>query len=291
MSFRSLVYKLMAMGPLILLGSLAAQSRWYADPFEYVSCTSQQQKDISAYIDVVRASEPLENGPAKPEDIRRVASLWVQGKAEGTLRPLTPCWVDDTMRSPVKIQIKMANDAVTQKLINLARKEAESGQAWQAAQDHLLALNVDNAIKFSDPLTVMMTGTRERSILGMIRSEASVLSSTEKKRLANQIVQFTKLQVPLDDLARITATNVGREEQRLGINELASIDPEQATGVGLERKDVRPEMASWTAIQHDAYKKKIEPTTNYLGLAYESQGRLKDTADSVIAVLMPKPAA
>jgi hypothetical protein len=276
MNLRTLAFKLMVISPILLLGSIAAESRFYIDPFQTVSCTSQQQEAITAYVQPVRESAPLALDSYKtpsPAKVRSIAHIWVAGAESGALKPLTPAYYEDSIRSAIKNQVKSANDAVAERLVSLSQNEAEAGQTWNAVQDGVLALKVGGVLKFSDPYAVALVGTRERAIFEMIESLAPRLAKAEATKLRGQLVQIRAEQRPLEEIVRMVRANYDRERQRADINDVASRDPQLAPEVSLVRdnlpiSDVLTEAKTSRLVGHNV---SAHPYLPQIKLAYASQ--------------------
>src|SRR5579859_6162534 len=116
MSVLSVLQRTFIVSPLVLMGSICAESRFHADTFQPLTCTIQQEENISAYIEPVRAVELLKTKTQSPAELRTVAKMWIDGAASGKLRALVPSSSDDSLRSPIKCQICAANNTLISKL-------------------------------------------------------------------------------------------------------------------------------------------------------------------------------
>lgn len=240
MAIRTLVYKLMAMGPLVLIGAIAAESHLYEDTFAGISSTSNEQSAISGYIEPVRAMEILHNTPRGISDqrkVRDVADMWITQADSHLLKPLLPSFHDDSLKnSPIKSEIKNANDELTTSLINLAAKESDLGRKTEATDDYLRALKVSGILKFSDSYSVSTYGLRERGILGRLAALAPSLDEANKAKVRESLVAMKDRQLPLDGLAHVLRNNYMVWCQSKGIDSLPiesfqkSYRPSERTG-------------------------------------------------------------
>lgn len=240
MTIRTLVYKLMAMGPLVLIGAIAAESHLYEDTFSGISSTSSEQSAITGYIEPVRAVEILQNTPGGTNDkrkLRDVAEIWIRQADSHLLKPLLPSFHDDSLKnSPIKSEIKNANDELTTSLMRLAAKETEAGDPAEAASDYLRALRVSGVLKFSDSYSVSTYGLRERAILSRITEIAPSLDAATKNKVKEGLAAMKDRQLPLDGLAQVLRNNYLVWCQNKGVDSLPiesfqkSYRPSEKTG-------------------------------------------------------------
>src|SRR5205823_11372717 len=124
---RTVMYRLFTISPLLLAGTIAAESRFHLDMFQMVSCTTKQENEISAYIEPVRQAENLLWVRSSPDKVRRVASVWIEGAKSGHLKPLEPVSADDSIETSIKGEIASASRSVQAKLMALYKSEAQRG--------------------------------------------------------------------------------------------------------------------------------------------------------------------
>lgn len=291
MSVRGVLYRFCAVSPLILVCTIAAQSRFFVDPFQPLSCTAGQEQDITAYIGPVKAASQLELIKGDRDTIRRVADMWVRGAEKGVLRPLEPISADDSMESPIKSQIAAANRLIQSRLTSIARREYQAGKYEQATSDDLLALQVGDVIKFSDAFSLAGGSAADRSILAHLTQVASHLSDSKKADLREELALFMRRQQSIKPIVRLAQWNIERETQREIVNELARQSPDNANGVGVTR-DAVPVAALYNTVK----EKKRLIVSGYshqilfeLRSAYMAQQKFQNDADKLIASL-PKPA-
>ena len=165
MSLRTVMYRLFTISPLVLAGTIAAESRFHLDMFQTVACTSKQENEISAYIEPVRQAEKLLWLRSSPDKVRRVAAAWIEGAKTGHLKPLEPVSADDSIETSIKGEIASASRSVQAKLMALSKSEAQRQEYAQAIEDAMTALRVGEVIKYSDAVSLANTATTQRGII------------------------------------------------------------------------------------------------------------------------------
>src|SRR5690349_6203207 len=108
MGARTLLYRLMVISPIALITWIVGTGRFATDTFEFAAATQLQQQAITAYRPVVKATTPLRarGYQPTPEEIRRVAKLWIEGHRKGELKPLTPAYLADSIQIGIKGEIR-----------------------------------------------------------------------------------------------------------------------------------------------------------------------------------------
>lgn len=227
MPLRDTLYRLTLSSPFALLAVLGFTSRLANDSFEPIGCTAQEEQDISAYIAPTKAVAQL-TGYETRQQLLAVADIWFQGYADGRLRPLPSSSWDDTIRSPIKSQIKTANDGLVGRIVGFSRREAKQGEYDLAAEDAVIALRLAGPLKYSDCYAVALFGARERSILLDLQALAPKLSAAEKVRVKQAVSNLLKAQQPLDSLANTAADNFQQAEQTDSLRSTPNLDPADA---------------------------------------------------------------
>jgi len=284
MSLRSLANKALALSPLFLIGSVCLMCRSYADPFEQVGQTAEQQAAISAYIAPVKATYAVNIRSASPDAVRRVANIWVEGWANGTLKPMLPCAMDDTITGPIKNQIYMANMAVVEGLDRTSQKEALGGQYALAAEDVVLALKCGEVAKYSDPVAVFVMSESQRYELKRLERITEHLSATDRSLLKRELSTLKGSQLPLDSLYLAEKFSSRHDAERATSNETASYDPIEANEVGFV-EDPTTFQAALTQIQSGAKRVINTPYLQMTKLAFVSQSRLITVLDGILETL------
>jgi hypothetical protein len=284
MSVRSVLLKAFSMSPLILIGAVCAQSRFYQDSYQPVYDTVTQEANISAYIKPVKLTRVQFAQSQSAETTRAVAQVWLAGQENGTLKPLLPSSADDNLRSPIKAQIYAACDSVVQRLLNLGDNERSKGKVVQAMQDHLLALKTCEILKYSDSIGVAVLAARQRGLLKQIGLDSASLPLKSRGELRAELVALKSRQVPMQYVYKTTKALYERDTQRLDENDVAALNPDMATEVGF----IEDPMTEKTAI-HKVMAEKGKGQSSQLlrdfDMAYKSQQRFSSQLDEQIKKL------
>jgi len=286
MSIRGSIYRLLTITPLVLACAIAAESRFHEDMFQSVSCTVKQEREISAYIEPVRQSDQLRSPSATPEMIRDAARVWIHGAADGTLKPLQPVSVDDSMEVGIKGDISTANKLVQTRLLGLMQREAKEGEYDGVIGDALLALRVSEVIKNSDSVSLANEANNQRIVLRKLKGFVPEFNRAQGQRLHAELAAFLKHQQPMDDIIKDAKGNLERDYQRDTQNELAVGDAESAAEVALLDSQPVPVLAK-------SIERKVRLSTHryahgvltQLRLAYITEDRLKTDVNALLAKL------
>ncbi len=282
MSFGNLTNKVLALGPLVLVGVICGFSRFHVDPFDPVYQSAEQQDAINAYIGPVKATLEKRLSTSDPARIRRVAQIWIDGAASGKLKPMLPCASDDTIRGPIKSQIYLANQRVADDLMRLTVIDMSKGDYHTAAQDAVQSLRCCEVLKYSDPIATFVLDDKQEFSLKFLGGLVPRLSDSDKGWLRTQLMTLKNAQQPLDEMYRVVKYNAQREEQRSQTNETASYDPQHADEIGFEI-DPTSFDAAMAQLRRGAKRVSSTPYLQETGLAYKSQTRMVDLLNQVIA--------
>ena len=234
MAARKLIYHLMVLSPVLLLGSIAVESRLGGERYDEDPVVPAEQERVSAYIELIRAGNQIlgEGSRSTSEDVRELGRRWVLGCESGRLVPLPPAHIDDSSREGARGQIFDARNKVIDALQRLARAGIREGKFDQAADDCVLALRAGEAMKYSDLYTVGTSTFDQRAILTWL-TELWPRLSTEARRSARQATEVVlESQQPLDKIIargrqQFVEASRNRGLPRLSIEEvqqLASIE-------------------------------------------------------------------
>jgi hypothetical protein len=284
MSVRSVLVKGLSISPIIFVGAVCAQSRFYQDPFQQVFNTPSQESAISAYIEPVKLARESFASSKSAATTRSVAMVWLEGNANRTLKPLLPCSPDDTLRSPIKGQILGACDSIVERLTVLANDECEGKKFTQAAQDYVLALRTCEILKYSDSVSLSVQASRERGLLKLMNIASVAMPVSDLGKLRGELVTLKNQQVPMDDIYRTIKGLYVREVERSDSNEVASFSPESVMEVGF----VADPMTERTAVQKVMKRKGRAQASALLvdfNMAYKSELRFIEQLDNQIKKL------
>jgi hypothetical protein len=220
--------------------------------------------------------------------LRSIAKVWVDGAAEGKLKPLPPCASDDTLRGPIKNQIYTANQSVADNLRVLASDERAEGRYESAAEDLILDLKVSDVLKNSDPISVFILSDKEDFALKALDRMLDQLPGPERQHLLTELERFRSAQVPLSGLYRTVKYVSEEDSERARVNETASYDPMEAAEIGMT-EDGTSYRAALLQIKSGAKRVQSTPYLEQTGLAYKSQQRLLDLLDKVVVKLREIP--
>lgn len=219
MQARMLAYRLMVLGPIIYIGTLVGRAHVQVTSYDFVACSQKQHEAITAYrpyvIDAVIFRKPQSKHVSR-ERLRMVAQHWVDGRDKGDLSPLLPVHPHDFVREGVKQEIYRSCDAMISHLIAVARFEAEAGDQGQALRDALLALQLGEVLKYSDPYAVAHAGLQQRAALTLINGLVDGLSPFELAECRQTLQALREQQQPLDHLIRWMKQVYNTERVRLG---------------------------------------------------------------------------
>jgi len=217
MGARTLLYRLMVISPIALIIWIVGTGRFAVDTFEVSAATRKQHEAISAYRGVVKATTPLrarDYRPA-PDELRRIANMWIEGFLSGRLVPLTPSFVGDTVQSGVKSEIRSCQAALTQQLLVLAGREARSGQIDQALADIRVSLLVSQILRASDPLAEAACSQEQGHAIARLREMLDRLNGDQLEQIQLELTQLKQNAPSMDKLVRQTAVLMQQSQPQL----------------------------------------------------------------------------
>lgn len=284
MSVRSVLLKAFSVSPVILIGAVCAQSRFYQDSFQPVYDTMTQEANISAYVEPVKLARVQFARSTSPDTTRSVARAWLAGQANGTLRPLLPSSADDNLRSPIKAQIYTACDSIVQRLLILGDEERSNGQFVPATRDHVLALKTCEILKYSDSVAVSVLAARQRGLLIQIELDSAALPLKSRSQLRAELVSLKNQQIPMQYVYKTTKVLYERDTERADANDAAALNPDMATEVSFI-DDPMTEKAAIHKVMTLKGRAQSSQLLRDFNMAYKSQQRLSQQLDQAIKKL------
>jgi len=128
----------------------------------------ESSRDLEAYIGPVRAvREARINGYFEGDAgrIRQASQVWIAGLRSGKLKSVPSVSELDTTRDGAKFQVVEARRVLAGALTWLARQSLKNGRPDLAAQDFAAAVEVLEAFKYSDLISLPPTLSQQNSIL------------------------------------------------------------------------------------------------------------------------------
>ncbi len=203
MSSRTLVYKLMVAGPVVLTLGIGVQARTNYEEFEPLGYLKPENDAVTSYVPVVRKTDSIIKGETTEADLplcRQVAQMWVEDSKTGQIKPLKPAFYEDTMVDGAKGEITKAASRVIDILNLAARREMERKDTKNGVADTLLAMDVARVLKYTDFTTLAMYGSQHRRGISIIRGHVGDLNTEQK---AAVLAELPKLSTTPTDLQRM----------------------------------------------------------------------------------------
>ncbi len=230
-------YRLLVIGPLLFVGSIAIRARIGIQQWDFPACTHKQEDDISAYRRVACDAlqfRDIRFGKVDRTKLRTVAQSWVEGRRLGILKPLTPAFLGDSIREGVKQQIRQAAGVLVCHLQDIGKLELQSGRPRRACEDILLAMQVSEVLKYSDPYAVALAGIEQRTSIKILDSVAPKLAPFDRGELAVRLEQLRKEQGSLDSMVRLMRQLYRQSKERRGeaVSEIQEVDQFLAVSQG-----------------------------------------------------------
>jgi hypothetical protein len=202
MGARTLLYRLLIISPVALITWIVGTGRVLGDNFEFVGCTEQQQKDISAYRNVVVMTTPLKlrSYRRNPAQIRSLAAEWVKEYKSGKLRPLTPAFLGDSIQDGVKSEIRLCQSSLYIQMRLLSEREIRAGNLDQALNDIYACLSVSQVLRGSDALAESACCQQQRSTLEDLKP---LLPSLNPKQLEETRKRLVALRDEAPDMGKL----------------------------------------------------------------------------------------
>ncbi len=159
-----LTAELLMVVPLVFMAIVGVKERTRIDSFTFTAYDASENAQVSAYTDIVRATEREIKvpGAANVERVRALAHRWVQGAASGTLRAPAAVSFNDTVDEGVKQEIFQADQKVAESLNIASAREREAGNARQAIADAMLALDAGEVTRSFDLSSVFQSISTQR---------------------------------------------------------------------------------------------------------------------------------
>lgn len=210
----------MVISPIIYIGTLVGRAHVQVTSYDFVACSTKQHDAITAYRPYVIDAVPFRNKQSKTiphEQLRRVAQRWVEGRKSGDLQPLLPVHIHDFVREGVKQEIYRSGDSMVTHLLVTSRREAAAGKEAQAARDLLLAIQLSEVLKYSDPYSVAHSGMQQRSAIASLSEITSKLTPDQLRECHQTLTELREAQQPLDHLVRWMKQVYNMERIRRGL--------------------------------------------------------------------------
>jgi hypothetical protein len=289
MQARMLAYRLMVLSPILYIGSLALRARTHVNVFEFTACTQKQHHAISAYQPFVTEAAPFRS--MYPRDLnrpalRQVAKSWISGSKSGDLQPLLPVHIHDFVRDGIKQEVYRSADLMVMHLMTIAKYEVKEGKADQAAEDLVLAMQLAEVLKYSDPYAVAHSGMQQRSALGHIQEYLPFMSQQAIERCREQLIAVRVQQQPLDHLVRWMRQLYNAERIRQG-HEASPIE-EVDRFLAMNRMNPEEGLATFTSVPRPVWASTGEVPTmlGELRMASNSQTNFVRKLDEQIEALV-----
>jgi hypothetical protein len=170
---------------------VAVQSKTDYVDYEELTSSAEVESRITAYIDVVRATEPImERSGVTIEELRELAHMWIQGEESGALRELPPSSPEDTMYMGIRSQILRPAKDLAHKLTARGQTAAEEGRTGEALEDMLLSLRVVHPLRYSDASSLATVGLQQRKTLQLIEELLPKLDDEQRERLREELPRY-----------------------------------------------------------------------------------------------------
>lgn len=203
---RKLILHLMVLSPAMLLSSIAIESRIGFEALEEPAILPESQQRITAYVDLVRQTEQTlgEGTQATPDEVRRLAQMWIDGARSGHLRSLLPQHPQDSPREGARGQIFESRARVLGFLQTLARAQVHRGEYSQAAQDALRVVWVAETMKYSELYVVGASSMEQRTALTHLLQALPHLPEDEVALVRAECQEVLDRQEPIDKLIQLS---------------------------------------------------------------------------------------
>jgi hypothetical protein len=217
MRVRKLIYELMVVSPLLLLASIAIQARTFVDDFEFEAYDAETQRHLTALVEPLNLAYSVRQaqGPEERIEARRVAQRWIELAEEGSIRPLPPQYVADTMISGVRHQIVRSQARLVEVLAAHSAQAQSEGKPLEAAEDLSLAFRITGLMKYSDLASAGFWATSQRRLVGRAM-ELAQEEPAVRDALAGALLAVRDEQEPLDGLVVIRRKQYGEISRSVG---------------------------------------------------------------------------
>ncbi len=205
MSSRTLVYKLMVAGPVVLTLGIGVQARTNYEDFEPLGYLKPENDAVSSYVPVMRKTMPYLKADANEANVaecRQIAQMWIQDYKTGEIKQLRPAFYEDTMTDGAKGEITKAVSRITDGLNSAARREMQKGDVKSGVSDALMAMETARILKYTDFTTLAMYGSQHRRSISIIRSRVPDLNADQKAAI---LAELPKLSGTTGDLQKMSS--------------------------------------------------------------------------------------
>jgi hypothetical protein len=286
---RTFVYKTLLAGSALFTAGVGVKTQTNYDDFETVAYGKVQNDRVSAYTDIVSATEQIRTIPFRdidPTKARELARRWISEHRAGKLTELTPVALEDSFDIPVKNEILEACSSLAIFMNQTATRGLQAGDPVGAAKDALQAIEVASVIKYSDFETVgSMSQIQKKSIQILDRALAQMpKESAQTLRRKFATIWITENSEPLGKLLAIRRTQYVDYARRTG----NPVPPAEVSPVGEPLPNASPDVTI-AALSHSLKLASIERTDEEfptfltsVNYAYRTEGMVQAEAHSLI---------
>lgn len=178
--------------PVLAILAVGVRARYYPDTVEPWHANPAAQERVVAFGEVLNQTADviaLPVGEASVGKVREAAQVWIDGAAQGRLRPLHPAfYVDTTMEGP-KIEIERAVARLSSTLMAHSDKALAAGKPDEAIHNASLAYQVSEVLRTSDLIAAATGSSRERRamlILAAALPKSSPAGQAEAEKALTQ---------------------------------------------------------------------------------------------------------
>lgn len=288
---RKLIYKLMVMGPFILMTAIAVNSRTYNDGWITLEAGPALHERIAAFVRPCQAALSLQTKgsiTASEKQVREVAALWIDGAESGKLRPIVPAFFGDSMEDGVKSQILGASHSIARRLRALGIAETDHGKYAQAAEDYLGCIRIAQILKASDFVSLSLSSCVQLEALRDLRAIVGHLTPEQAMQIASQLEQICPLNDEASEILNRSRRQYAVFSIRNGVEPLNIVEPDTLVRVSSLMKSGHPTPSAISYVRSIIVASRGE-TPQVLSLAriaWERSSAAKQEAKAAIVDLL-----
>ena len=196
--------------PLAFCGFLSVSSRVWRDPFVVPAGNADTDARTFAYSDYVKQVTLLLADQNASQDRTRILGLAKQWDADancGRLQPLTPISFEDSPEQGQRGRILATKTKLASFLVQDGERLARDGFVDQGVDEALLALRLNESLRYSDLTTVYCTGIQERSQIDFLRKWRPKMKTATRARVHEELQVVSRNLLKIRDIVRTTRQN------------------------------------------------------------------------------------
>ena len=199
MQARLWTYRIMAMGPVILLGAIALNGRAGSPPDDRPVFGLENQRRLCAYVKPIRSTESLGRavGNADSETLDAAVQIWMTDYEAGKLESVLPVDFETPIQDTVIGEISDAKSALIFGLLNRLRGEASIKDPNQRSNALVQVVQIAAINKYSDFGSVHIFADYQAQCLQEIRKLAPALDDAHRLKVYDAVKKVQEQEIGL----------------------------------------------------------------------------------------------